>query len=465
MQSASNHLVEVDGYHSEGLLDARDVALVGTSLPNHGGFKVYHAILHTIHQYGAELHDDFPATTHKKMVRPLDVSHLWKQVETSKVPMLDFIASAFRNTMKAYVSEHPIFRDALDKMNSFQSNFSLRTKIPINFECIAIHMLTQYMRHHSYGAKGYPKTDGHLHQVHKLIECFLDTLECFVNACGRPVFTCTITAHKGIPIVAADWHPAFLSFRNFRSRVKEGKEYCLIPYYKRQFRLDSPWCKTSSSYEVSIPWLTWDDEISGFRGTAPIYGNTRETPLQVTVKATIEDHFSFGIFEHCHRVRVSLIILGVYHRPQRNNWDYNSPGTIGTLVDDWQDHVEPDTLRQSDHETMVSVGQNQVEPDTPRQYDSSEDSSSSLDSLPSPPYTDEYVDDMQPQVEAVEAQTERARGHLETLAGMGTETIALEDAEESPKEKKKTVPEADIPFIPLPSPVASECSRFQDVYS
>jgi len=77
--------------------------------------------------------------------------------------------------------------------------------------------------------------------------------------------------------VEAGWSPDFLTFEQLTIVPREGHELRIVPRYNSNavFRIDGQHTDLRYSLETPLPWLTWDDQIQGFKGVVPMYSEIR----------------------------------------------------------------------------------------------------------------------------------------------------------------------------------------------
>lgn len=77
--------------------------------------------------------------------------------------------------------------------------------------------------------------------------------------------------------VEAGWNPDFLTFEQLTIFPREGHELRIIPRYNSNavFRIDGQHTDLRYSLETPLPWLTWDDQMQGFKGVVPMYSEIR----------------------------------------------------------------------------------------------------------------------------------------------------------------------------------------------
>ena len=132
------------------------------------------------------------------------------------------------------------------------------------------------------------------------------------------------------------WSPDFLSFEHLDTMPREGQEIRVIPRYRSGAFPESDNLLTSITYslESALPWLVWDVELQGFKGTVPMfsevrrsqdhqYGNIirggREGPhavinlLRVEIKALLTERSSTSArLERITRARLTLKVIPWY---------------------------------------------------------------------------------------------------------------------------------------------------------
>ena len=89
----------------------------------------------------------------------------------------------------------------------------------------------------------------------------------------------------------------FLSFPGLSLYIGEGDELLIRPRYHRGTHIDTPRLYWELSFELGtyLPWLQWNDEVQGFKGTVPCYSlhgardyNMSKEILEITRKDTGE---------------------------------------------------------------------------------------------------------------------------------------------------------------------------------
>ena len=93
-----------------------------------------------------------------------------------------------------------------------------------------------------------------------------------VEICMQYCDPLTYTVPVG-QVYNAAWIPDSLSFNEIREFQREGQELIIIPRYCGNAAFTANATRTNVQYfiESSQPWLSWDHNISGFRGQVPLY--------------------------------------------------------------------------------------------------------------------------------------------------------------------------------------------------
>ena len=162
--------------------------------------------------------------------------------------------------------------------------------------------------------------------------------------------------------VEAGWSPDFLTFEQLTILPREGEELQIIPRYNSNavFRLEDNHTDLRYSLETPLPWLTWDDQIRGFKGVVPMYSEIRGTDsrfgkvyrpgrvgphaivnqLRIEIKALFTECCKPSLYlERTVRTRLTIRILPWYANHNANAPDDESvipisPGNTQRYVDD-----------------------------------------------------------------------------------------------------------------------------------
>ena len=95
----------------------------------------------------------------------------------------------------------------------------------------------------------------------------------FIKYCKHEAGLPTLT-----PSLVAGWYPEFLSFTRLDFRPREGQQLTIVPHYRCGAFSKTLGCQvdTRFSLESPVPWLEYDDSISGWRGTVPLFSEFRD---------------------------------------------------------------------------------------------------------------------------------------------------------------------------------------------
>ena len=147
----------------------------------------------------------------------------------------------------------------------------------------------------------------------------------------------------------------YLSFVELEISPREGRQLRIVPHYMHRHgkRAKAKPKHTDISYTLAtpVPWLAWDDEISGFRGTVPMFSECggssghsgkninvgREGPyttvnlLRIEVEATLVEYHSLSNLrlKRTIRVRLNLKVIPWYSHhsaPAPRSELYTQPG-------------------------------------------------------------------------------------------------------------------------------------------
>lgn len=131
------------------------------------------------------------------------------------------------------------------------------------------------------------------------------------------------------------WCPDFLTFEELTVLPREGEELRIIPLYNShaKTRLENYQRDLRYSLESPLPWLTWHDQIKGFRGIVPMYSEIRGTEggfgkvypggregpyavvnlLRVEIKALLTSYYQPHLrLERSVRVRLTIKVIPWY---------------------------------------------------------------------------------------------------------------------------------------------------------
>ena len=162
--------------------------------------------------------------------------------------------------------------------------------------------------------------------------------------------------------VEAGWSPDFLTFEQLSILPREGDELKIVPKYNSNavFRIDGYPTDLRYSLETPLPWLIWDDQLQGFKGTVPMYSELRGTDnrfgktyrpgrvgphaivnqLRIEIKALFTECYQSSLYlERCVRTRLTLRVIPWYANDNANAPDDESvrpitPGNAQRYVDD-----------------------------------------------------------------------------------------------------------------------------------
>ena len=80
------------------------------------------------------------------------------------------------------------------------------------------------------------------------------------------------------PVVEATWLPDYLSFSAVSLYPREGEELVIVPLYRYHAHCGPTRSQHTIAYRLvtQLPWLEWDDTVSGWKGTIPRYSEIRD---------------------------------------------------------------------------------------------------------------------------------------------------------------------------------------------
>lgn len=173
--------------------------------------------------------------------------------------------------------------------------------------------------------------------------------------------------HPPGPVAEPAWIPDGLKFREIQQVQREGQELIIMPYYYTYSFSDGKDNDIQISYSItsSQSWLSWDDNIGGFKGTLPMYSELQgrddrrhkvypaspEDPrailsiLRIDLKALVTKGRLPGLrLERTLRARLTFEIIPWYAHistcAQRN-------GLVRPFVTQFLAHASPTTSRAS----------------------------------------------------------------------------------------------------------------------
>lgn len=278
-------------------------------------------------------------------IEHIDITTVWKGLLISDAERLLYLDQVFKDSLE------DLLADALENAHKeFQQRFaschepnfgtlvtpSLNRQLSFNLRHLVLSMNNRLRLCGKLLEKGLWRG------FTMLVPLFLASCDCLVGFEGNgdedtavEIFVHNCGPAKCIsppgPVNEAAWIPDILSFNEINQIQREGQELIIIPHYcgNAAFTADVTRTNIQFSIESAETWLVWDENISGFRGTVPlfselgrirrpgkVYGSPRDgsytmiNVLRVEIKALLIAGYSSSIrFERSIRARLTFKIV------------------------------------------------------------------------------------------------------------------------------------------------------------
>lgn len=283
-------------------------------------------------------------------IEHLDIATVWKGISLKDVETLFHIHEIFKASLELLVV------DALQKLyQEFRGEcLSYRPDLQGDLSDIAVTRklkFSQSQLSYTMLRMSSPLEDQSIGETDQdfsmLLPMYLTTCDYLMKANGDKYQDTAIEvcAHYEEPVfrtipprivAEAAWIPDTLSFDRVRSIYREGQELVIIPRYcsNSAFTREVSHRNVRYSLGSSQEWLRWDERISGFRGSVPLYSELRglmdarfgkayehhndqpyitANTIYIEIKAILTEHFPPRFrLERTVRARLSIKILPWY---------------------------------------------------------------------------------------------------------------------------------------------------------
>ncbi|KAL8795372.1 MAG: hypothetical protein Q9195_002113 [Heterodermia aff. obscurata] len=121
-----------------------------------------------------------------------------------------------------------------------------------------------------------------------LLYLYLSTVDCFQfdegNESRGGSIDFILKHHENVtvpllqPVVEATWLPDYLSFPGVSLFPREGEQLVIVPFYRNHANCGLRRFQDGISYGLGteLPWLEWDQTMSGWKGIIPRYSEIRD---------------------------------------------------------------------------------------------------------------------------------------------------------------------------------------------
>ena len=360
-------------YHFEIPSDTPEITVGGLNLGYSSALDLYQPIIRAYPAEEGRAATSVSALEYLRLRPPvehIDVCTTWKGLSFKEAEILFQLHQIFKESLQELIADHlheqdQIFREQHSRspINSLRSSdtatFCSRLIFSRTRLVESMVRLLQQSREHTGGFEKllpfYLTSCDHLVDIERSgAQNTAIDLQFQYNRSFVPENPCKLTVEAG-------WSPDFLTFEQLTILPREGEELKIIPRYNSNavFRIDDHHTDLRYSLETPLPWLTWDDQIQGFRGVVPMYSEIRAVgsrfgrvyrpgrvgphaivnQLRIEIKAMFTEccqHFLY--LERTVRTRLTLRVIPWYANDNANAPDDESvrpisPGNAQRYVD------------------------------------------------------------------------------------------------------------------------------------
>ena len=284
-------------------------------------------------------------------IEHVDVTTIWKGITLTDAKMLFYLHQAFKASLEKILAEvlDELYKTFRQEFMGYRPNLS-QSPIDLLLTRQATFSRSQLVQNIVEVLKPLEQrsADDTTQGAMRLLPIYLSTCDRFMNSDdGDSQDTIVEVSMRAqdhshvnlsfLPVIEVAWIPDLVSFEQVSEYHREGEELRIIPQYRSNNVFANEPSDTSVHYSVTSAqkWLIWDQSISGFKGTVPMYSGTRSpgnetgevygahrdgsvtviNVVRVEIKATFTQVYRPCVrVEKAIRVRLTLKIIPWYSR-------------------------------------------------------------------------------------------------------------------------------------------------------